>query len=78
VLVFVKRTTLEDWKEYLYFIGAVGMRWRKWEDVPDGWGLSWAWLHPYERRQGLLTKAWPFLTEKFPGMRIESPVSERW
>lgn len=76
VLVFIKKTTLEDWEDYFYFVGAVGMRWRKWDDVPHGWGLAWAWLHPYERRKGLLTQAWPFLTEKFPAIRIEAPVSE--
>lgn len=76
VLVFVKDTVLEDWEDYLYFIGAVGVRWREWDNAPHGWAIAWAWLHPYERRKGHLSKSWPFLLEKFPNFRVEAPISD--
>lgn len=57
------------------FFGAIGVRWRKWEDAPASWSLPWVWLHPYERRQGHLTKAWPLLLKMFPNPYIEPPIS---
>lgn len=45
------------------FYGAVCVRWIKWEDAPACWTLDWAWFHPYERRQGHLTRAWPHILQ---------------
>jgi hypothetical protein len=70
VLAFTK----EEWGR-VRFVGAVGIRWREWDDAPSGWSVSWAWVHPYERRKGYLAKVWPFVLEMFPNPRIEPPVS---
>ena len=58
------------------FFGAVGVRWVEWDDDRPSWSLTWAWLHPYERRRGHLTKAWPFLLSIFPSPYVEPPVSQ--
>ncbi len=71
VLVFPKTTVIEGFLDVCYFIGAVGVRWREWTDAPASWCVTWAWLHPYERRQGHLTKAWPFLLRTFPNTWVE-------
>ena len=71
VLVFAK----EDWDNGVRFIGAVGVRWWEWSASRPWWTASWAWLHPYERRKGHLTKAWPFLLSMFPSPRMEPPLS---
>lgn len=56
-------------------VGGCCFRWVKWRDAPDGWSLSWIWLHPYERRRGRLTEAWPYFRAKFGDFHIERPVS---
>ena len=76
VLVFAKETVLTDWVEAVYFFGAVGVRWRDWRDAPASWSIAWAWLHPYERRKGHLTKAWPFILKMFPSPHVEPPLSQ--
>jgi len=76
VLVFIHDTVLADWEDYLYFVGAVGIRWCDWENAPASWTITWAWLHPYERRAGYLSRVWPFLLQKFPNFRVEAPISE--
>ncbi|HEU6448929.1 MAG TPA: hypothetical protein VFV23_10880 [Verrucomicrobiae bacterium] len=76
VLIFTNHHTTEKWERVFYLIGAVGVRWRKWEDAPHGWSVAWVWFHPYERRKGHLTKAWPFLLEMFPKPHVEPPISD--
>lgn len=66
----------KDFINYYSFLGAIGVRWREWENAEASWSVSWVWLHPYERRHGRLTEAWPFLVEMFPDACIERPVSE--
>lgn len=39
-------------------------------------GLQWVWIHPYHRRQKLLTKAWPFFQEMHGGFDVEGPYSQ--
>ena len=56
-------------------IGACCFRWRKWKDAPPGWALQWIWLHPYERNQGRLTRAWPYFRERFGDFHVEPPLS---
>ena len=34
-------------------------------DYKDKWQLAWIWIHPYERRKGVLTKAWDYFYERF-------------
>lgn len=59
VLIFSKIEILDhkptqrypkDFTNAYSFFGAIGVRWRKWEDAPASWSLPWVWFHPYERR----------------------------
>jgi hypothetical protein len=56
-------------------IGACCFRWRKWADAPPGWALAWVWFHPYERRRGHLTRAWPYFRARFGDFIAEPPLS---
>ncbi len=82
VLVFYRQEIKErqpsprnpkDFINYYSFFGAVGVRWRDWGHTPATWSLDWAWVHPYERRRGHLSEAWPFLLRMFPNPHIEHP-----
>jgi hypothetical protein len=57
-------------------VGAGCFRWRQWQDAPHGWALQWLWLHPYQRRQGLLTAAWPAFRDEFGDFVCEPPLSD--
>jgi hypothetical protein len=37
--------------------------------------MEWIWIHPYCRRQGLLSKAWPEFEKMFPGFEPDPPLS---
>jgi hypothetical protein len=56
-------------------IGACCFRWREDSDSHPGWALQWIWLHPFERGQGHLTRAWPYFRARFGDFDVESPVS---
>jgi hypothetical protein len=84
VLVFYQTEILDhkptpknpkDFKNAYTFYGAIGVRWQQWDDAPASWWVPWIWLHPYERRRGHLTGAWPYLLKMFPNPCIERPVS---
>jgi hypothetical protein len=75
VLLFHKPDLAASIQGLTYFFGAVGVRWMVWEDFPACWCLGWAWLHPYERRRGHLTNAWPYILKMFPNPSLSYPVS---
>lgn len=52
-------------------IGAACFRLR-----PVGYALQWVWIHPYWRRQSLLSGAWPIFLEEFGQFECERPLSE--
>jgi hypothetical protein len=55
-------------------VGACCFRWRT--DVqPNGFALQFAWFHPYARRKGRLSSAWPFFRARFGDFVIEEPLS---
>jgi hypothetical protein len=58
-------------------VGACCFRVRDWmQEVGwKGWAMQWIWMHPYHRRQGLLTKSWPLFTKLFGKFDVEPPVS---
>jgi hypothetical protein len=57
-------------------IGAACFRWRDdWKDHDPCWTLDWVWFHPYERRLGRLTRAWPSFEEKYGQFPLETPIS---
>jgi hypothetical protein len=41
-----------------------------------GRALQWIWLHPYVRRQGILTKVWPFFRERYGDFVVEPPLND--
>ncbi|MGA3178916.1 MAG: hypothetical protein ABSF38_01090 [Verrucomicrobiota bacterium] len=57
------------------FYGAVSVRWIEWENAPASWALNWAWFHPYERRRGHLTRAWPHILRMYPNPWPRHPRS---
>ncbi len=75
VLVFARDAVTPKGDDIFFFFGAVGVRWREWDDMPAGWSIAWAWFHPYQRRKGHLTKAWKYITEMFPDPWVEHPLS---
>ena len=85
ILVFYKSKILDhkpsvrnpkDFINAYIFFGAIGVRWQQWKDVPASWSLPWVWLHPYERRKGHLTNAWPLVLKMFPNPVVEQPISQ--
>jgi hypothetical protein len=57
------------------FLGACCFRLRDVEDGESQWNLDWAWLHPYLRGRGLMSKAWPTFSHRYPNFAIEPPIS---
>jgi len=55
--------------------GACHFAWRDYTDSPAAFAMSWIWLHPYVRRNGLLTRAWPFFRARFGDFCVERPLS---
>ena len=41
-----------------------------------GMALQWVWVHPYFRRRGLLTDAWPEFVREFGDFAVEGPLSD--
>ena len=41
----------------------------------DEWWLAWVWIHPLDRRQGLLTQAWPVWREVYGDFPVQAPHS---
>jgi hypothetical protein len=56
-------------------IGAVGFQVDD-ELASKPWTLSWAWFHPYARRRGHLSRAWPYFRERFGEFDLELPLSD--
>lgn len=56
-------------------VGACCFRWREWEGMDSDWAMQWVWLHPYFRRQGLLTRSWPAFGRLFKSFYVEQPLS---
>jgi hypothetical protein len=39
------------------------------------WTLTWMWIHPFDRHQGILKNAWPYFEREHGPFQIDSPVS---
>jgi hypothetical protein len=68
------------YKAYLFaaqdrYIGAGCFRYREDQDAKIPWLFDWMWLHPYFRREGHLTQAWPALLQEFGTFRLGHPLS---
>ena len=64
-----------DNKGSLEVLGACCFRWRQYSDSGDRYALQWIWIHPYRRRKGHLTKAWPYFEKRFGEFIVEGPLS---
>jgi hypothetical protein len=61
--------------ERIRCFGAVGIRWKKYDDMPEGWFMTWAWFHPTEQRKGHLINAWSHIQKLFPNFIPDPPYS---
>ena len=55
--------------------GACGFLPRTNHENEDSWELAWVWLHPYERKRGHLSNAWPYFLERFGLFSVGTPWS---
>jgi len=49
------------------------------EDADDGewwWAMQWVWLHPFVRRDGLLSGTWGYFRNRFGQFKLEQPLSQ--
>lgn len=73
---FMPPYDLDDhYKNVLYF-GACCFREQENEDGVYRWELNWVWLHPYFRRRGWLTRAWPLFKQEFGSFEVSTPQEE--
>ena len=58
-------------------IGACCFRRLRWDHRPHPvWTMTWAWLHPFARRRGLLSDAWDTFVDRYGDFILEPPLSE--
>lgn len=60
-----------SWEFRVPCVGAACFRLRD-----EAWALQWVWLHPYFRRQELLSDAWPAFVREFGAFAVEGPLSD--
>jgi len=66
----------EDVQTPQFCFGAACFRWITWENSEHCWSLQWVWFHPFFRKQGYLSKAWPLFVEKYgERFHIDHPLS---
>lgn len=58
-----------------YAIGAIIFRWRNYSDAPGELVLNWVWIHPFLRRQGILTAYWGLFRRLYGNFFVEPPLS---
>lgn len=68
--------TQEEGWETEYAVGAIAFRWKKYSNAPEQLVLSWVWIHPFLRRQGILTAYWGIFRKHYGDFHVESPHSK--
>jgi hypothetical protein len=68
-------TQERDW-DTDYAVGVIAFRWRKNADAPGRLVLSWVGIHPFLRRQGILTTYWEGLRKCYGHFTVEPPLSK--
>jgi hypothetical protein len=66
---------LERMRAPLPVIGGAYFRRREVEGIST-WNLEWVWFHPYVRRHGYLTHAWPFFRSRFGEFSVGPVMSQ--
>ncbi len=70
------RDRLEEGKSFpSRIVGAACFRWQTWTNAPAGWEFSWVWLHPFARRRGHLSRAWPIFESKYGKFHLGTVLS---
>ena len=41
----------------------------------SSWYLDWVWFHPYFRRVGFLSQAWPYFISRYGNFKVTKPLS---
>lgn len=55
--------------------GACCFRLRQY-DTEGSYAMQWIWFHPYARRKGHLSAAWPYFRRRFGAFIVEAPYSD--
>src|SRR6266404_2942864 len=55
--------------------GACCFRFREYKNG-SSYAMQWIWLHPYARRKGHLSAAWPYFRKRFGAFVVEPPYSD--
>jgi hypothetical protein len=55
--------------------GGCCFRFREYEKE-SAYDMQWIWLHPYARRRGHLSAAWPYFRKRFGAFLVEPPYSD--
>jgi hypothetical protein len=70
------RDHLEEYRPSPYrIVGAACFRWQTWTNAEASWEFSWVWLHPFSRRRGHLSRAWPQFREKYHNFAMSHVLS---
>jgi hypothetical protein len=64
----------EDVSAHLIY-GAACFHWMEWDNHSPTWSFSWVWVHPFRRRQGVLSKVWPYFRARYGVFWVERPLS---
>jgi hypothetical protein len=67
--------TKPDSKLKQRIIGACCFRYVQYTSYPAQWVMQWVWFHPYCRRRGYLSKAWPMFQERYKAFSVQKPLS---
>ena len=57
-------------------VGAIVFRWMEYTDAPEQLILSWVWIHPFLRRQGILSAHWDMLRRLYGNFEVDTPLSK--
>jgi hypothetical protein len=68
---------LDSMPEKPVAVGACCFRFRQYPNTSPSkyWAMQWAWMHPYVRKSGRMSKAWPMLQKMFSPFDVEGPLS---
>ena len=58
------------------YIGACCFRLRELGNLSSAWSMDWAWIDPFRRSQGHLSKAWPILQTELGDFDVAKPTSK--
>lgn len=56
-------------------IGGCTVRWQEYENAAPRWVLSWIWIAPAYRRNGLMRQTWEMVKSRYEGIEPDPPFS---